>query len=188
MNAQRIVITGAPGTGKTSVIEALSNAGFLCFPEVIREFTEEEVSTKNPEQLTSNPIVFADDSMDFNSKLLAGRTRQHQNANFNEHPVNFYDRGVVDVLAYMDFFDQTYPNEFINTCELYRYEAVFIMPPWEDIFHEEVGRYESFSEANSLHQSLMNRYQAFGYQPIVVPTDTIENRTQFILKKTQLLP
>jgi len=185
---QRIVITGAPGTGKTSVIQALINAGYLCFPEVIREFTQEEVATKNPDQLSSNPIVFANDSMDFNTKLITGRTQQHQNANFSDHKVNFYDRGLVDVLAYMDFFDQTYPQEFITVCDTFRYEAVFIMPPWQDIFHVEEGRYETFEEASLLHDSLITRYKAFGYNPIEVPLDTIESRTNFILKKTQLLP
>lgn len=187
MSTQRIVITGAPGTGKTVVVEALTAGGYVCFPEVIREFTQEEALAKNPDELTSNPIVFANDAMAFNTKLIEGRTRQHQNADFSKHSFNFYDRGLVDVLAYMDFFNQTYPEHFIESCQTYRYDAVFIMPPWKDIFHVEVGRYESFDEAISLHESLLKRYEAFGYTPIVVPTDSIENRTEFILQQTQLL-
>ena len=187
MSTHRIVITGAPGTGKTAVVEALTNAGYVCFPEVIREFTQEEVAAKDPEQLASNPIVFANDAMAFNQRLIDGRTKQFKSADFSNHPYNFYDRGLIDVLAYMDFFKQTYPQEFVNVCDAHRYEAVFIMPPWEEIFHSEVGRYESFDEAIALHQSLLTRYEAFGYCPIEVPTDNIENRTDFILNQTQLL-
>ena len=36
---QKIVLIGGPGTGKTSVLNALKEKGFYCFDEVSREVT-----------------------------------------------------------------------------------------------------------------------------------------------------
>ena len=38
---QKIVLIGGPGTGKTSVLNALIQKGFFCMPEVSREVTLE---------------------------------------------------------------------------------------------------------------------------------------------------
>lgn len=185
LNLKRIVITGAPGTGKTAVINALETAGYPCFPEVIREFTQTEASQKSAQELKSNPIVFASDSLAFNNKLIAGRKNQFYNANLNVHPFNFYDRGLPDVLAYMDFFGQAYPSSYMEICKNHKYDQVFIMPPWEDIFHADDGRFESYGEALELHQSLMSHYQYFGYRPIHVPVDSVSKRADYIIEHLQ---
>ena len=36
------IITGGPGSGKTSIIEALKNRGFLCVDEVARQIIQEK--------------------------------------------------------------------------------------------------------------------------------------------------
>ena len=187
MNSKRIVITGAPGTGKTAVINALEAAGYVCFPEVIREFTQEETSQKLPEEIKSNPIVFANDSLDFNQKLIAGRKAQYLNAKASAQCINFYDRGLPDVLAYMDFFNQEYPEEFVKACAGHTYDAVFIMPPWKDIFHTDGGRFETYSEAVALHDCLIQQYKTFNYNLDLVPLDTIAARAAYIINKTTAL-
>ncbi len=39
---RRIIITGAPGTGKTTLIEALRNSGLRCMAEPAREVIAEQ--------------------------------------------------------------------------------------------------------------------------------------------------
>ena len=34
--SNKVLITGGPGTGKTSVAKELSNRGYFCFPEIVR--------------------------------------------------------------------------------------------------------------------------------------------------------
>jgi len=183
LKTKRIVITGGPSVGKTSLIESLKSLDYVCFPEVIREFTIEETENKTTENLKSNPIVFADDSLLFNQRLIAGRSKQYKESQQLNSNYIFFDRGLPDVLAYMDFFDQTYDATFTKVCEEMPYDMVFILPPWETIFALDGERYESYEELIQLNEFLTERYTHFGNVPLVVPKDSVDQRVQFILNK-----
>jgi predicted ATPase len=183
LKTKRIVITGGPSVGKTSLVEHLKSMEYICFPEVIREFTIEETENKNAENLKSNPIVFADDSLLFNQRLIAGRSKQYQESKLLNTDYIFFDRGLPDVLAYMDFFDQSYDATFTKACEDMAYDMVFILPPWESIFALDGERYESYEELIQLNECLTERYTHFGNIPIVVPKASVSQRVQFILNK-----
>ena len=183
MKTKRIVITGGPSVGKTSLVEHLKSLEYICFPEVIREFTIEETENKTTEDLKSNPIVFADDSLLFNQRLMAGRSGQYKESQQLDTDYIFFDRGLPDVLAYMDFFDQSYDEAFTKVCEDMAYDMVFILPPWETIFALDGERYESYEELIQLNECLTERYTHFGNTPIVVPKATVDERVQFILNK-----
>ncbi len=182
LGKSKVVITGAPGTGKTSIVKVLEEQGHTCYHEIIRDMTLKEKSKGNSEEFISNPLVFADDAMQFNKDLLLGRTAQYLNALKSFEPISFFDRGIPDVLAYMDFFDQQYDEEFEQPCKLHRYDIVFIVPPWKDIYVSDNERLETFEEAEHLHHALVNTYTQFGYNPIEVPKDTVLNRIDFILE------
>lgn len=183
MNTKRIVITGGPCVGKTSLVDALASIGYTCFPEIIREFTAQEAGKKSQEELQSNPIVFADDSLSFNKLLLQGRLEQYRKAAETKDTYVFMDRGLPDVLAYMDFFDQPYEDSFANLCRRHPYDHVFMLPPWEEIYALDGGRFETFKEALQIHDHLVERYTHFGHTITLVPKDTITARMEFILEQ-----
>ena len=143
----------------------------------------EETENKDLDSLTSNPIVFAEDSLLFNQKLIAGRSRQYFEAQRLKTEFAFLDRGLPDVLAYMDYFDQSYDDEFRKICRDLSYDLVFILPPWKEIYALNEIRFESYEELEDLHTHLIERYTFFGNPPIVVPRDPVAQRSQFILKK-----
>ncbi|MEN1784953.1 MAG: ATP-binding protein [Bacteroidota bacterium] len=182
MSTKRIVITGGPGTGKSVVVKALEAQGFLCYHEVIRDMTASARTTSTEKAQVSNPLVFVDDPLDFNQKILSGRTEHYQESLSENENLIFFDRGIPDVLAYMDFFKQSYPTSFESACKNHRYDAVLIMPPWEAIYVSDNERLESFEEASAIHQHLIQTYRRFGYDPLEVPKISVTQRVAFILK------
>ena len=178
---RKIVITGAPGTGKTSIINALEETGHKVHHEIIREMTDLAKKQLGGEDFPSNPLVFVEDAMDFNRQLMEGRARQFISAAATDAPLNFFDRGIPDVLAYMDHFGQAYGSPFEKFATVHRYDRVFVTPPWEEIYITDPQRMESFQEAQALHLALVGAYARFGYRPLEVPRDSVGNRMEFIL-------
>lgn len=174
MNATKIVITGGPGTGKSSIINELKRRDYICFDEISRQVTL-EARKKGIEQLfLTEPLMFSE-------LLLKGRLQQFHEAEHHKDTSIFLDRGLPDVLAYMDYFDTKYPDEFIETCQNNRYDHVFVLAPWLDIFVSDSERYENFEQAELIHKQLLESYLNFDYHLVDVPFESIEKRTDFIL-------
>ncbi|WP_024769079.1 AAA family ATPase [Aquimarina macrocephali] len=182
MTKKRIVITGAPGTGKTSVIHKLEEAKFFCFHEIIRSMTKEALKSDDSKVIVSNPIISVSDPYQFNTQILNGRVDQFKDAISQKEDLTFYDRGIPDVLAYMNYFDQPYSDDFINACKKHMYDQVFLLPPWEDIYVSDNERYESFEQAEEIHHHLLEIYNQLGYDCFEVPFGTVQERYDFILK------
>lgn len=179
MNTTKIVITGGPGTGKSSIINELNNRGHICFEEISRQVTL-EARKKGIEQLfLTEPLLFSE-------LLLKGRLKQFFDADDYAGTPVFLDRGLPDVLAYMDYFNTDYPIDFVETCQNNRYDHVFVLAPWYDIFISDSERYENFEQAELIHNHLLNSYKNFDYDLLDVPFESIKKRTDFILDALNL--
>lgn len=179
MNTKKIVITGGPGTGKSSIINELNKRGYICFDEISRQVTL-EAREKGIEQLfLTEPLLFSE-------LLLKGRLKQFYDADQYEGVPIFLDRGLPDVLAYMDYFNSDYPIEFVETCQNNRYDHVFVLAPWQEIFKSDTVRYENFEQAELIHKHLLNSYKNFGYELLYVPFESIKKRADFILDTLNL--
>lgn len=175
--AKKIVITGSPGTGKTALIKALIQKGFACLPEISRAITLEA----RAQGITQ---LFLEDSLLFSQKLLDRRIGQfHEAGAFSESFV-FIDRGIPDILAYMDYIGASYPDAFIEACEKYTYDRVFLLPPWEDIYTSDSERYEDFQQATAIHHHLEKTYKKYGYHSIEIPKGALDIRVDFIINNT----
>lgn len=176
MQKQIVVIIGGPGTGKSTIIEALIKKGHCCYPEISREVTL-NAKKEGIDQL------FLEDPLLFSKLLLDGRIKQYQNALDEPHEIVFLDRGIPDVLAYMHYIGDDCPNYFNEACKTHLYSKIFILPPWEEIYLTDAERYENFEQANLIYHFLQDTYKNYGYELIEVPKDTLDNRILFILDK-----
>jgi predicted ATPase len=180
LKLKRIVISGGPGSGKTSLISELEKEGHSCMPEVSRDLTIAAQKEGISQLFIENPMLFSE-------KLLEGRLHQFTQASVFPNSFVFYDRGMPDVTAYMDYINSRYPISFSKTCNSNRYDAVFLLPPWKAIYKQDNERYESFEQAKELHGFLLNSYKEFNYTVIEVPLGTIEARKDFMLDKLKIL-
>jgi len=176
---KKIVITGGPGSGKTVLINHLQDLGFNCMHEISRSITI-EAQRKGVEQL------FLKDPLLFSEKLLEGRLQQFKASLKRDGSHLFFDRGLPDVTAYLDYKQADYPVHFDETCSLHRYDLVFLLPPWEDIYEQDNERYETFEEAKQIYRFLVGGYQKYRYEIDEVPSASIESRTDYILKKLMI--
>jgi len=186
---KKIVITGAPCTGKTVIINELEAKGYHCFHEIIRTMTAKAKAKAKgtPKKQVTNPLVFVEDSFKFNQLLLDRRLSQFKESQKLDITISFFDRGTPDVLAYMDYFKQPYYESFRNVCKTTMYDKIFILPPWKEIYITDNERLETFSEAKQLHEHLLHSYKEFGYEPISIPKTTVAKRISFILKELKLV-
>jgi predicted ATPase len=125
--------------------------------------------------------VFLKDPIWFSDQLLAARQQQFIDAGAVNRPFVFFDRGLPDVIAYLDYIGCDYPEEYIDSCKKYKYDKVFILMPWKDIYVQDNERYETFEQATEIHKYLTKWYTRFNYELIKVPQSTVENRVDFIL-------
>ena len=170
----KIVITGGPGTGKSTVITELAKRNFTCMPEISREVTLNARQNGTEQLFLTKPLLFSE-------LLLEGRVNQYLEAETKNSSLVFFDRGIPDVHAYMNYISIDYPKTYVNTSNFYRYNYIFLMAPWEEIYITDNERYENFEQALAIHNHLERTYLSLDYVIIEVPTGTIEERTDFIL-------
>ncbi|WP_019038739.1 AAA family ATPase [Psychroflexus tropicus] len=172
------LLIGGPSTGKSSVLEALTDKGYWCFPEISREVTLEA------RQLGIDHL-FLDNPLKFSEMLLKGRIKQFEEAENLSAQHVFIDRGIPDVTAYMDHFGQDYPKAFREANKSYVYDKVFLFPIWNSIYTTDSERFEGLELAKQLQDVLISTYKELGYNLIEVPKTRVEDRINFILNETQ---
>lgn len=176
MKKEIIVITGGPGTGKTTIIEELIDNGHTCYPEISRQVTLDARKNGIDQLFLEQPLLFSE-------LLLDGRKKQYEEALNEETQMLFLDRGIPDVLAYMHYIGDSYPSFFDEACKINKYSKVFLLPPWEAIYVSDEARYENFDQAKLIYKHLLETYKKYGYEVIEVPIGKVQERVAFILNQ-----
>ena len=172
--AVKVVLTGGPSTGKTTLIHRLDALGHDCKYEISRQVIIDN-RKKGIEQL------FLTDPLAFSQALFEGRKEQYIMSQSSIQNLVFFDRGLPDVVAYMDYLNQPTPSLFLKDLYRYPYDVVFILPPWNNIYVQDNERYESFEQGQTIHKFLTKWYKNLGYKPIDVPEGTVDARINFII-------
>lgn len=166
----RIVITGGPSTGKTSLIRGLEDQGITVFHEIARRIIQEQL------ELNTDNVPWLDVT-NFSRLVLKDQIRDFQNAKQN---ISFYDRGIPDIKAYLNHNNQPQFQELTNAVVKYKYDYIFITPPWLDIYETDNERRESFDDSIQLFHELKNAYIKLGYTPLEIPNVSVASRIEFI--------
>jgi predicted ATPase len=167
------VITGGPGSGKSTLIEALAARGFATMPEAGRAIIREQVATGGTALPWADRLAFAE-------RMLAFEIRSYRAAMELSRPVIF-DRGVPDVAGYLKVCGLPVPAHVAQAARDYRYRRqVFIAPPWPAIFANDAERKQSPAEAEATWRAMVEVYSALDYQLIELPRVSVAERVAFV--------
>ncbi|THU38115.1 ATPase [Niastella caeni] len=173
--SEKYIITGGPGAGKTSLLQALKYSGYHSSEEASRQVIIEQVAKGSDCLPWRNLSCFA-------NKVLSRMIESYaQTTDYTG--VTFFDRGIPDIIAYLKAAALPVDDRYYSALRQHPYQQlVFILPPWKAIYVNDAERWQPFEEAVHLYANIRETYQAAGFTLIEVPEDSVENRMNFILK------
>ncbi len=171
------VITGGPGSGKTTVLAELAHRGYICVPEDARAIIQEQVAAGGSAVPWADAPLFAE--------MLMQRsivTYQQQVAQLPQTPV-YFDRGVGDAFTCADLIGHTLPASLCEQGIQCRYrDPVFLAPWWPEIFMTDEERHQSREEAERTEHAIVKTYSELGYRIVKLPLASPAERADFILR------
>lgn len=167
------IITGGPGSGKTSLIDALAAEGIRHMPEAGRAIIQDQVAIGGAALPWSDREAFA-------VLMLGWEMRSYREAMGVPGPIIF-DRGIPDVIGYLRLCGLPVPAPTIKAAEKRRYaNEVFIAPPWPAIFEQDSERKQTLAEAEATYHAMVDAYTSFGYELVVLPLASVGERADFV--------
>ncbi|MBL7480722.1 AAA family ATPase [Legionella bononiensis] len=168
------VITGAPSSGKTTLINQLASAGYAIAPEVARDYINGLLETN----LTLDDII--QDNLRLQRGILAIALKRERRLQANQ--LIFFDRGTPDSLGYFRYYNIN-ADQVIHSCQRIRYKKLFYCHqlPLE---HDSV-RVEDNSSAQKIGELIYAAYHHLGYELVELPAVPIEQRMDIILSHIQ---
>ena len=170
---QRIVLTGGPGAGKTSVLLDLRARGYTVGEDAARTI----IKARQTAGLSPRP-----DAAEFARQILTAEQRAYRAA---VAPLTFYERGVVDAAGYLYAAGDVSESDMQRLIQAHPYDVVFLFPPWQAIYHTDAERDHTFEHAQNVYDSTQRTYVEAGYVPINVPRLSVTQRTEFILANVE---
>lgn len=167
-NIGRVVLTGVSGSGKTTLLNYLSK-DFKTIPEAARELII-DLKKSDPSKLPWN-----------NRSEFQKLVEKKQVDNFLENDNCFFDRGIIDEVAYNLAYGRDISDTLKSQCVNYKYDKVFLFKPYPEIYANDAERVESFEESSRLFPFFVEAYKSYGYNPVLMINDSLEKRLEFIL-------
>ena len=167
---QPIIISGGPGAGKTTLVNALAQRHYATFAEASRTLIEEQSQLDNGILPWLDLPGFAALCLDVMSE---------QKAQANQHPVAFLDRAIPDICGYLSQAEIAIDDKYLKASQGY-HPQVFLCRPEASIYVQDEVRPYPFEGALEIHDSLVAIYQNLGYEVIEVPFMSVEERVHFI--------
>ena len=150
----RVLITGGPGVGKTTLLAELRARGHATVAESARAIISEcQALGQSPRP---DPVAFAQE--------ILRRDTEKYHAHSGESGWVFFDRGLVEALGMLH---EVAPLSTVQLDDILRacpfHSSVFILPPWKGIYTTDAERDHSSPWVEHVHGQLVQWYRSCGY-------------------------
>ena len=174
---QRYILTGTPGSGKTSLIRALEFTGFSVVAEAATDIIAYE-QMQGVDEPWKN-----EDFIDYIVRLQ----KQRQIALSDQHSeIHFYDRSPICTYAlakYLNFHPSTLLIQEIERTRNDRvYEEIVFFIDNLGFIENTNARQISFKESLKFEETHLAAYKKFGFSCVHIPAMPIEERAKLILE------
>lgn len=178
----KIVVTGGPGVGKTTLIDELVAMGYAAVEEVARDIKEMEMDKAKTDP-SYIPILPETDQEGFNALVVAEQLLREENV--KARPV-ILDRCLVDPIAYAEL---SQANIFANAVDLvnqagYHHKVLMLEPLGS--YQQDKERPETEDQSRAIHEHLRAVYTRMGFKVVSVPSLPIPERVSFVLNHISL--
>jgi len=169
--ANLFILTGAPGSGKTAILNLL-RGDIRCVDEPAREVLAEQRASGGRGTWDQDPALFVD-------LLLRRSIETYESARGSKDPVLF-DRGVPDCVVYA-MRAGIDPEPFTDAVRAYRYAPrILFLEPWRDIYTTDDERVMSFEDTISFGEELRAVYREAGYTLVQIPRTSVSARADLV--------
>ena len=168
------ILTGCSGGGKSTLLAALEKRDFLCVPEAGRDIVRQQ------------DLIGGDAVPWRNGSALCELILSKNICNFEQYIEKtekiFFDRSIPEAIGYDHVLGRLPLAHHIKAAAIYRYNpAVFMLPPWPEIFVHDAERRHSIDDAVLEYDLQKKIYLECGYRIIDVPKLPVEDRVAFVM-------
>lgn len=168
------VLTGGPGAGKTTLVEALKARGYATTQEAGRGVIRDEM------QQGGDGLPWIDRER-FAERMFEWELASWRQAERRTGPI-FFDRGLPDTIGYLRLEGLEVPAWMEEKAWRLRYHPrVFIAPPWRAIYSGDEERRQSWSVAVRTFEAMRETYADFGYDLVELPRASVAERADFMV-------
>ena len=166
------VITGAPNSGKTSVVKLLEREGYIVEYEAARIYIDEEIEKgRSIKDIRRDELEFQKGILDLKIEI---------ENKLPKDKIIFFDRAIPDSEAYYKLCGLEKDGYLEKAIEKSNYKKIFLFDLLP--YKKDYARTESEEEQKKIQELLEQTYRKLGVPVLVVPAmDSKEDRLVFIL-------